>query len=176
MRTYFEKFGELTFSQLKKKADGSSRGYGFIRFKDIADQVGLKNADVDIRRQKWHYQPNSPHTIGALFRTVPHSDLRQLCFTVSFCHDSSLPEICRPGNPQNGRPNFGGEDSAVQSGGIRRRGPEFCGLPAPQPQNPRRQRHLSHHQEGSGDLLWPIRPHQRHFSSQRNASENQLLT
>jgi len=38
MRTYFEKFGELTFSQLKKKSDGSSRGYGFIRFKDIEDQ------------------------------------------------------------------------------------------------------------------------------------------
>ena len=46
MRTYFEKFGELTFSQLKKKADGSSRGYGFIRFKDIADQVGLKKAKM----------------------------------------------------------------------------------------------------------------------------------
>ena len=39
MKAYFEAFGELTFSQLKKKADGTSRGYGFIRFKDYEDQV-----------------------------------------------------------------------------------------------------------------------------------------
>merc|ERR1711942_112443 len=44
MRSYFESYGELTFSQLKKKADGGSRGYGFIRFKDIEAQ---KNCVMD---------------------------------------------------------------------------------------------------------------------------------
>ena len=39
MRSFFDKFGELSFVQLKKKADGSSRGYGFIRYAEMADQV-----------------------------------------------------------------------------------------------------------------------------------------
>lgn len=38
MRAYFDKFGELSFVQLKKKPDGSSRGYGFIRYVDMQDQ------------------------------------------------------------------------------------------------------------------------------------------
>jgi len=38
MRSFFDKFGELSFVQLKKKADGSSRGYGFIRYVEMADQ------------------------------------------------------------------------------------------------------------------------------------------
>lgn len=38
MRTFFEKFGALSFIQLKKKADGTSRGYGFIRYVEMDDQ------------------------------------------------------------------------------------------------------------------------------------------
>lgn len=38
MKTYFSKYGPLTFVQLKLKEDGSSRGFGFIRFEKIEDQ------------------------------------------------------------------------------------------------------------------------------------------
>lgn len=39
MRSYFEKYGELTKAQLKKKDNGESRGFAFILFADLADQV-----------------------------------------------------------------------------------------------------------------------------------------
>jgi len=115
MRTYFEKFGELTFSQLKKKADGSSRGYGFIRFKDIADQKSVVR---------------ETHKMGD--RTL----------------EVKIPQS-----------KAAGFDDVVQnSAGSQRLS---------------RQIHVgnvtSRITKGSGDLLWPIRPHQRHFSSQRNA-------
>jgi hypothetical protein len=39
MKIYFEKFGETVLIQLKKKPDGSSRGFGFIKFKKLEEQV-----------------------------------------------------------------------------------------------------------------------------------------
>ena len=39
MREYFERYGELSFIQLKKKSDGTSRGYGFVRYIEMDDQV-----------------------------------------------------------------------------------------------------------------------------------------
>ncbi len=38
VKSYFEKFGQLIFCQLKTREDGSSRGFAFIRFKDVAAQ------------------------------------------------------------------------------------------------------------------------------------------
>jgi len=38
MREYFERYGELSFIQLKKKSDGTSRGYGFVRYIEMDDQ------------------------------------------------------------------------------------------------------------------------------------------
>jgi len=38
IRSYFEKFGEIVMFELKKHADGSSRGFGFIRYKKVEAQ------------------------------------------------------------------------------------------------------------------------------------------
>ncbi|XP_050534838.1 TAR DNA-binding protein 43-like [Daktulosphaira vitifoliae] len=39
LESYFSKYGELRMAQVKKTADGRSRGFGFIRFKDQESQV-----------------------------------------------------------------------------------------------------------------------------------------
>lgn len=39
LRKYFEKFGTVTVSQIKKKEDGQSKGYGFIRMLDYKSQM-----------------------------------------------------------------------------------------------------------------------------------------
>jgi len=38
LRAYFETFGELVMVQLKKDLEGKSRGFGFIRYKNLEDQ------------------------------------------------------------------------------------------------------------------------------------------
>jgi len=38
LKSYFETFGELVMVQLKKDLEGKSRGFGFIRFKNLEDQ------------------------------------------------------------------------------------------------------------------------------------------
>ena len=38
LRAYFETFGELSMVQLKKDLEGKSRGFGFIRYKNLEDQ------------------------------------------------------------------------------------------------------------------------------------------
>jgi len=38
LRAYFEQYGELMMVQLKKDLEGKSRGFGFIRFKNLEDQ------------------------------------------------------------------------------------------------------------------------------------------
>ena len=52
MRAFFDKFGELSFVQLKKKPDGSSRGYGFIRFVDMQDQVRIEENSNENSEEK----------------------------------------------------------------------------------------------------------------------------
>ncbi|XP_050424980.1 TAR DNA-binding protein 43-like [Adelges cooleyi] len=39
LESYFSKYGELRMAQIKKTADGRSRGFGFIRFKEQESQV-----------------------------------------------------------------------------------------------------------------------------------------
>ena len=43
MRAFFEKYGEIAFIQMKKKPSGESRGFGFIRFVELQDQVTYFN-------------------------------------------------------------------------------------------------------------------------------------
>jgi len=38
LKAYFETFGELVMTQLKKDLEGKSRGFGFIRYKTLEDQ------------------------------------------------------------------------------------------------------------------------------------------
>ena len=47
MRAYFDKYGELSFIQMKKKPSGESRGFGFIRYVELEDQVQIVGLSVD---------------------------------------------------------------------------------------------------------------------------------
>jgi len=43
VRKYFQQFGELVFCEIKRDAQGQSRGFGFVRFKDYESQLNALN-------------------------------------------------------------------------------------------------------------------------------------
>uniref|UniRef100_A0A0N4ZPU0 RRM domain-containing protein n=1 Tax=Parastrongyloides trichosuri TaxID=131310 RepID=A0A0N4ZPU0_PARTI len=62
LRKYFEKFGKVTVSQIKKKEDGQSKGYGFIRMLDYKSQMKvLRSSPLRIDNRTVTVKiPNSP--------------------------------------------------------------------------------------------------------------------
>ena len=47
---YFEQFGELLMAQIKRKHNGQSKGFAFIRFKRKDVQKKVETKDTDCRR------------------------------------------------------------------------------------------------------------------------------
>ncbi|CAF1213007.1 unnamed protein product [Didymodactylos carnosus] len=43
VRNYFAQFGELVFTEIKRDSNGKSRGFGFIRFKNLDSQLMVLN-------------------------------------------------------------------------------------------------------------------------------------
>ena len=56
VRSHFETFGPLCAFELKKRPDGSSRGFGFLRYKELGDQVswsdGISTRSL-VKRLTW---------------------------------------------------------------------------------------------------------------------------
>lgn len=105
IRDYFEKYGEILMIQLKKKDSGHSKGYAFIRFKDIEVQNKVlltrhmlcdRWCDVKIPVSQEKRAVSTKIFVARLNESITESDLREHFEKFGSVTDIYIPKPFKP--------------------------------------------------------------------------------
>ncbi|XP_054769056.1 TAR DNA-binding protein 43-like [Lytechinus pictus] len=102
MKDYFSQYGELVMTQLKKDPKGKSKGFGFIRYRDVESQnaVNNKRHKIDDRWCEVKYpdsqQPEKRKLfVGRLSPDIKEDDLYQYFAKIGTVTDVFIPKEFR---------------------------------------------------------------------------------